>query len=187
MNKQLNSTKAASLIELETGRSCSRQNLEKLCRAGRLPNSCLSLRPIRLNSETLIDEYLGNIDSRQQNEKCTTRLDFSNAEDPSELKKRIDRLPDDSIPDLNESRARREHYQAELAKLQVTQQRGDLVPAEQVKKDAFNVGRAVREALSNLADRLSHQLAGETDPVVIHKLISDEHRAALSELAGGEG
>jgi len=102
--------------------------------------------------------------------------------DARELRERLEALPDDAIPDLNESRARREHYQAELAKLQVTQQRGDLVPAEEVKKQAFQIGRSVREALSNLADRLSHQLAGETDPTVIHQLLSDEHRDALLAL-----
>lgn len=95
----------------------------------------------------------------------------------------IEALPDDAIPDLNESRARREHYQAELAKLQVAQQRRELVPADEVKKDAFQIGRSIREALSNLADRLSHQLAGETDPAVIHQLLSDEHRDALLALA----
>ena len=42
--------------------------------------------------------------------------------------------------------------------------------------------RSVREALSNLADRLSHQLAGETDPQVIHQMLSDEHRDALVTL-----
>ncbi len=102
--------------------------------------------------------------------------------DADELKRRVNGLPDDAIPDLNESRARREHYQAELAKLQVTQQRGDLVPADEVKKEAFKVGRGVREALANLADRLSHQLAGETDPTVIHQVLTQEHRAALVEL-----
>jgi hypothetical protein len=102
--------------------------------------------------------------------------------DAAELKKRVQGLPDDAIPDLNESRARREHYQAELAKLQVTQQRGELVPADEVKKEAFKVGRGVREALANLADRLSHQLAGETDPTVIHQVLTQEHRAALVEL-----
>jgi hypothetical protein len=101
---------------------------------------------------------------------------------PRELRKAIDALPDDAIPELNESRARREHYQAELAKLQVAQQRRELVPADEVKKDAFQVGRSIREALSNLADRLSHQLAGETDPAVIHQLLSDEHRDALLAL-----
>jgi len=102
--------------------------------------------------------------------------------DAEELKRRVQGLPDDAIPDLNESRARREHYQAELAKLQVTQQRGELVAADEVKKEAFNMGRSVREALANLADRLSHQLAGETDPVVIHAVLTQEHRAALVEL-----
>ena len=102
--------------------------------------------------------------------------------DPVELKRRVNALPDDAIPELNESRARREHYQAELAKLQVAQQRGELVPADEVKKTAFQVGRSVREALANLADRLSHQLAGETDPTVIHGLLSDEHRDALLAL-----
>jgi hypothetical protein len=102
---------------------------------------------------------------------------------PVELRRAIDKLPDDAIPDLNESRARREHYQAELAKLQVTQQRGDLVPADEVRKDAFQVGRSIREALANLADRLSHQLAGEIDPVVIHEVLTREHRDALMALA----
>ncbi len=103
-------------------------------------------------------------------------------QDPRELRKAISALPDDAIPELNESRARREHYQAELAKLQVAQQRRELVPAEEVKKEAFQIGRSIREALSNLADRLSHQLAGETDPAVIHQLLSDEHRDALLAL-----
>ena len=102
---------------------------------------------------------------------------------PRDLRKAIDALPDDAIPELNESRARREHYQAELSKLQVAQQRKELVPAEEVKKEAFQVGRSIREALSNLADRLSHQLAGETDPAVIHELLTAEHRDALSALA----
>jgi len=103
--------------------------------------------------------------------------------DARELRARVDALPDDAIPELNESRARREHYQAELSKLQVAQQRRELVPADEVKKEAFQIGRSVREALANLADRLSHQLAGETDPTVIHQLLSDEHRDALLALA----
>lgn len=102
-----------------------------------------------------------------------------------ELKRRVAGLPDDLIPELNESRARREHYQAELAKLEVDLKRRELVPAVEVKKEAFALGRSVREALANLADRLSHQLAGETDPARIHQVLSDEHRAALVELADG--
>lgn len=124
-----------------------------------------------------------------RNTKATYNAKVSRADpvqlpaSPRELRKAIDALPDDAIPELNESRARREHYQAELSKLQVAQQRKELVPADEVKKEAFQIGRSIREALSNLADRLSHQLAGETDPAVIHQLLSDEHRDALLSLA----
>lgn len=103
-----------------------------------------------------------------------------------QLKKAINALPDDAIPDLNESRARKEHYQAELAKLQVAEQRKELVPANEVRKQAFQIGRSVRESLANLADRLSHQLAGETDPAIIHALLTEEHRAALLSLMEAE-
>ena len=127
----------------------------------------------------------------RKNTKATHNAKVSQADPvepttPRELRKAIDALPDDAIPELNESRARREHYQAELAKLQVAQQRKELVPADEVKKEAFQVGRSIREALANLADRLSHQLAGESDPAVIHQLLSEEHRDALMVLVGVE-
>jgi hypothetical protein len=105
--------------------------------------------------------------------------------DARELRQQVAGLPDDEIPELNESRARREHYQAELAKLEVDLKRKELVPAVDVQKEAFALGRSVREALANLADRLSHQLAGETDPARIHAVLTDEHRSALVELSNG--
>ena len=104
--------------------------------------------------------------------------------DARELRQQVAGLPDDEIPELNESRARREHYQAELAKLEVDLKRKELVPAVDVQKEAFALGRSVREALANLADRLSYQLAGETDPARIHAVLTDEHRSALVELTG---
>ena len=174
-----------TFTELAQIKGCSQAAVSHAVRRGRISDAIVEKDGKRWLDRDLAIELWDKNTVKTKNSKVREPEEAPKNE--TELKQAIDRLPDDSIPDLNESRARREHYQAELAKLQVTQQRGDLVPAEQVKKDAFNVGRAVREALSNLADRLSHQLAGETDPVVIHKLISDEHRAALSELAGGEG
>ena len=100
-----------------------------------------------------------------------------------ELKKKVDALPDDAIPDYNVSRARKEHYLSELAKIQVAQQKKELIPVAEVKKSSFQIGRAAREKFSSVADRLAHQLAGETDATAIHRLISDEHRMALEQLA----
>ena len=99
-----------------------------------------------------------------------------------ELKKKVDALPEDAIPEYNVSRARKEHYLSELAKLQVAQQKKDLIPVVEIKKSSFEIGRSIRESLANLADRLASQIAGETDSQVIHKLLTDEHREALEEL-----
>ncbi len=100
-----------------------------------------------------------------------------------ELKKKVDALPDDAIPDYNVSRARKEHYLSELAKIQVAQQKKELMPVSEIKKTSFQLGRSIRESLANLADRLSNEIAGETDPQAIHKLLTEEHRAALEQLA----
>ena len=105
------------------------------------------------------------------------------AQTKKELKKQIDATPDDEIPDFNVSRARKEHWQASLAKLQVEQQKKELIPVTDIKKSSFELGRAIRESLSNVADRLAPQCAGETDSQVIHQLLMEEHRNALEELA----
>ena len=100
-----------------------------------------------------------------------------------ELKQKIESLPADSIPDFAESKAKREFYLAELAKLDVEEKKKQLVSVEDIKKSSFATGRAIRESLTNLADRLSHQLAGEDDASVIYEIISREHREALQNLA----
>ena len=99
-----------------------------------------------------------------------------------ELKKKVDSLPEDAIPDFNVSRARKEHYLSELAKIQVAQQKKELMPVTEIKKTSFQLGRSIRESMANLADRLSNEIAGETDPQAIHKLLTEEHRAALEQL-----
>ena len=100
-----------------------------------------------------------------------------------ELKEKIDSLPADAIPDFAESKAKREFYLAELAKLDVEEKKKQLVSVDEIKKSSFAKARSIREALTNLADRLSHQLAGEDDATVIHNLLSTEHREALENLA----
>ena len=99
-----------------------------------------------------------------------------------QLKQEIDAKSDNEIPSYGESKAKREHFLAELAKLDVEQKKKDLIAVTEIKKSSFEIGRAIRENLSNLADRLASQVAGETDPQIIHKLLTEEHRAALEQL-----
>ena len=102
-----------------------------------------------------------------------------------QVREYIEALPEDAIPDLNESRARREHYQAEQAKLAALQGRGELVPVAEVRKEAFSLARAVRDALSGMPDRLAPMLAATQDAAQCHRLLSEEIRVALRGLADG--
>ena len=104
---------------------------------------------------------------------------------PAELKQLIDALPEDQIPDLNESRARHEHYKAEKARLEALQGRGELVPADEVKAAAFKLARGVRDSIMAIPDRLAAQLAGTTDARQCHTLLTEELRVALRSLIDG--
>jgi hypothetical protein len=97
----------------------------------------------------------------------------------------IQGLPEDQIPDLNDSRARREHYLAEKAKLEALQGRAELLPADQVKKEAFALARAVRDGMLGIADRLAPLLAATTEARQVHQLLDQEIRVALRGLADG--
>jgi len=89
-------------------------------------------------------------------------------------------LDDDAeIPNFNVSRAKREAYQAELARLEYEEKQGTLVNAEAVKKEAFRVARLVRDAMLNIPDRIAAELAADTDTFSVHKRLTAEIRTAL--------
>jgi len=100
-----------------------------------------------------------------------------------QLKEEIDLKLENDIPSYGESKAKREYFLAELAKLDVEQKREQLIDVEIAKKSGFAKGRAIRESLLNIADRLAHQIAGEDDPGAIHKILTEEHREALENLS----
>lgn len=87
-------------------------------------------------------------------------------------------------PTYAQSRAIREAYQARLAKLDFEERSGRLVPADQVKADAFKAARQVRDAMMNIPDRVAMELANEFDPARIHEKLAAEIRVALESLAG---
>ena len=100
----------------------------------------------------------------------------------NQIKQEIDSKTYEEIPAYGESKAKREYFLAELAKLDVEEKKKQLVSVDEIKKSSFATGRSIREALTNLADRLSHQLAGEDDATVIYKIINSEHKEALENL-----
>jgi hypothetical protein len=87
------------------------------------------------------------------------------------------------IPDYGESRAKREHYLARLAELQVGQQEQLLMDAEDVKEKWFEVGRRVRNWLQAMASRVAPDLAAMNDPVEVGIFMDRQVHDALMALA----
>ncbi|NBT52593.1 MAG: hypothetical protein EBV86_14670 [Marivivens sp.] len=86
------------------------------------------------------------------------------------------------IPSFNESRAKSEHFRAELARIDLELREEKLCELDKVQRQAFSMARSVRDALNSIPDRVANQFAAETDSVVIHKVLSDELRKALERL-----
>lgn len=103
--------------------------------------------------------------------------------DKEGLRQWVQHLPDEAIPALHESRARREHFQAELAAMNVAQQRGELVSAADVQAEAFKRGREVRDRMLSIPARLAPELAGCNDARQVYVRLEQEIVVALRGLS----
>lgn len=102
-----------------------------------------------------------------------------------QLKTLIMGLPEDQIPGLDVSRERKEHYNAEIARLAALKEREELVPTADVKRQAFALGRQIRDNVMGIPDRVAPLLAAAKDSREVHRLLTDELRTALRVLADG--
>jgi hypothetical protein len=101
------------------------------------------------------------------------------AQTKKELKKQVQEMPADQIPDFNVSRAKNEFYKAELARIQVLQQKKDLISAKEVEKKSFELAVGIREAFLTLPDRVSNLFASETDATAIDGVLRKEIHSCL--------
>jgi hypothetical protein len=171
----LNSREAAAKVEASTGRQCSRQNLEKLVRRGRLGRCVVSLSPIRIDGELVVADYLANVDPMQVGSPQVAQRAL--APPPR-------RPADDAqVPDYNESRARHEFEKANLAELERKKREGELIDRETVGRSLARLMGILRGGLlglpSTLRDRIPHLTPEDIDTA--EQLI----RQQLEELAAG--
>lgn len=88
-----------------------------------------------------------------------------------------------AMPSYAQARAVRENYQARIAKLIYEEKIGKLIEADGVKVKAFETARIVRDFVLNIPNRISAELASETDPIRVHTLLTKELTSALDELS----
>jgi hypothetical protein len=94
-----------------------------------------------------------------------------------------DEVDSNHTPGLNESKAKKEKYLAEIARLEYEAKSGTLVEVSKVKEAAFKLARTVRDGLLNIPDRVSAELAHETDAAKLHARLTAEIRLVLEALA----
>ncbi len=99
-----------------------------------------------------------------------------------QLRAYVDGLPEDEIPDFGESQKRREHYQAERARIAALKDREEVVPANQVKAEAVRLARQVRDLLLIIPGRNAAVVAAMSDPVEVQTLLEREIENALKGL-----
>ena len=131
----------------------------------------------------------GRLDGTLRKKGATTYYDQDSAIAAwnGEIPQLISRVSgsDQEIPSFNESRAKSEHFRAELARLDLEEKEEKLCEAEKVRREAFSLARSVRDAVNTIPDRVANQFAAETDPVVIHQALTEEMRKALERLTDG--
>lgn len=91
----------------------------------------------------------------------------------------------DGAYDLQASRAKREHHEANLAALKERQMLGELVEVARVRMAVTRLAALARAAFEKIPDRAAERLAAESDAQQCHALLRNEIDLVLSDLASG--
>lgn len=158
-----------TMTEYAKARGISRQAVRKAILSGRLKNSIvqdgdrLRIDPVKADEEWA-QNTLGGHGPRPQ----------PVASGSASSARGVD------IDNYLAARAKKTAYDAELSRLDYEAKEGTLIPAADVKKQAFMTGRVLRDAMLNIPDRIASELAAETDQFEIHRLLTEEIRRALT-------
>jgi hypothetical protein len=199
MPTPIRSRQGAEMIEAAVGpvRKCSRQNLDKLCREGALLGSPCILRakPLLLDADILLDEYLARVAPFQSEAKQPTAKRAqqpakprpspkANAKTSPGVADPIDGLdddPDTEEADFNKERALHEREKRLIARMDRKTKANTLLPREellQAQDAAINITRTVMLGVPSKAkQRIPHLTPDEV------AVLDDLIREALQNLA----
>ena len=88
---------------------------------------------------------------------------------------------------LNEAKTISEILTAKLKEIQYKKEKSELILKEEVEREAFEVGRRVRDAVLSVPDRVSAILSAETDRNKIKEILNNELRHSLEILGETHG
>lgn len=90
-----------------------------------------------------------------------------------------------TTPVFADARDKKEHYQAEMARLDYETRCGTLMDAADVRAVVANAATTLRTRLELLPDQLAPQLAAQPDENTVRAILANEIEALLADLAAG--
>ena len=149
----------------------SKQYVAKLVKQGRIKLEGGKIDPVA--AKRAIDQLAEPSTALRENpEQSRTVVPAATA--PTDNRKAVD---------YASARTMREAYKAKMAKLDYEEREGKLVDATQVKEQAFQTGRMVRDGVLAIPDRMADVLAAETDPAKVRQLLVTELELVLVKLS----
>jgi hypothetical protein len=171
-------------------RGIVQQLVSRYCRDGRLRGAAVKTKRGRWQidpekADAALNELLDPAYAKPRPWK-TGKAAASKWKIPGEEKKAT--ICDAGLAGVGYHRARTENerYKAALNKIRWQTSTRDMVQRREVERAAFDVGRAVRDAVLNVPARVAAVAAGEADQFEVEKLLTKELKKALDELSSGK-
>lgn len=87
------------------------------------------------------------------------------------------------VADYNASKAKEKKHQADIAEMNALKLKGELVERKAVQQKLFEMARKIRANLEAIPAKVMDILAAETTPYGVEKILSEEIRKTLEDLA----
>jgi len=145
-------------------------------------------KQLLIDSKKALEYMKGNIRSQEKNKpkskiKKLIKLKQIGSESIDDEKKVIEKAGLQTFNNLTEAQKHKETYLAALKKLEYEQKCGELIPAEQVKRDAERAARIVKEKVTSWPGRVAALVAVEPDPFKCDQILRQECNQLLDEIA----
>lgn len=105
------------------------------------------------------------------------------ASEPGEKSDPVEPLKPDDQANFLTARIREAELRGQLLELDKLERLGELLPRAIVRKEFSEIYSQLKIAAFRIPDRKAQALAGETDPVRIHRVLSDELRQVFDEFS----
>jgi len=157
-------------------RKCTLSNVQEKLRKGKIPF-------VMYNGKRMIDPesadiaWLANVSSHKPNEQY--KIDDAGTGPKAEISIGQQKT---NVPNIHIEEAYFKAYRTRLARLEYEIKSGKLIERDNVYRQTFTAIRIIRDAMLNIPQKISPELASEVDPHKVELILQKEIHECLTEL-----